>query len=184
MSHEAKLPLSRPLLVDQVPDAGRDMSVTATEAERTALAKDFGLPAILALEGRFHVAPTAMGVDVTGTVDAKVVQICVVTLEPFETQISEPVEVSFSSETHENIVEDDDEGGPAIAIDLGRDPPDPIVNGRIDLGLLASEFLALGLDPHPRKPGIGFDEVSTGDAPAPSPFAVLSALKKPSDKGG
>lgn len=183
MSHEAKLPLSRPLLVDQVPDAGRDVSLTASEAERAALAKDFGLPRILALEGRFHVAPTAAGVDVTGTVDAQVEQICVVTLEPFETQISEPVEVSFSHETPENILEDD-EDGPAIAIDLGRDPPDPIVDGRIDLGQIALEFLALGLDPHPRKPGIAFDEVSTGDAPAPSPFAVLSALKKPSDKGG
>ena len=33
------------------------------------------------------------------------------------------------------------------------DPPDEIVNGRIDLGALTAEFLALALDPYPRKPG-------------------------------
>ena len=28
---------------------------------------------------------------------------------------------------------------------------------QIDLGALAAEFLALGLDPYPRKPGVAFD---------------------------
>ena len=38
----------------------------------------------------------------------------------------------------------------------GEDAPDPIVDGKIDLGALAAEFLALGLDPYPRKPGVAF----------------------------
>ena len=33
------------------------------------------------------------------------------------------------------------------------------MNGRIDLGQLAAEFLALGLDPYPRKPGVEFAPV-------------------------
>ena len=37
------------------------------------------------------------------------------------------------------------------------EPPDEIVNGKIDLGAVAAEFLALGLDPYPRKPGVDFD---------------------------
>ena len=36
------------------------------------------------------------------------------------------------------------------------EPPDEIVNGQIDLGALTAEFLALGLDPYPRKPGVDF----------------------------
>ncbi len=39
----------------------------------------------------------------------------------------------------------------------GEDPPDPIIDGKIDLGALAAEFFALGLDPYPRKPGVAVD---------------------------
>ena len=39
------------------------------------------------------------------------------------------------------------------------DIPDPIVGGRIDFGVLTAEFLALGLDPYPRKPGMAFEPV-------------------------
>ena len=35
-----------------------------------------------------------------------------------------------------------------------EDAPDPIVDGKIDLGALAAEFMILGLDPYPRKPGV------------------------------
>ena len=34
--------------------------------------------------------------------------------------------------------------------------PDEIMDGQIDLGALAAEFLVLGLDPYPRKPGADF----------------------------
>ena len=42
---------------------------------------------------------------------------------------------------------------------MAEDPPEPIVNGAIDLGALAAEFLMLGLDPYPRKPGAVFEPV-------------------------
>ena len=32
-----------------------------------------------------------------------------------------------------------------------EDAPDPIVDGKVDLGALAAEFIALALDPYPRK---------------------------------
>ena len=65
-----------------------------------------------------------------------------------------------------------------------EDLPDPIVNGRIDLGGLVAETLVLGLDPYPRKPGVAFAD-PTPAAPEPpeaSPFAVLRGLK-PGDEG-
>ena len=36
--------------------------------------------------------------------------------------------------------------------------PIRVIDGKIDLGALAAEFFALGLDPYPRKPGAIFDE--------------------------
>ena len=59
-----------------------------------------------------------------------------------------------------------------------RDPPEPIVNGRIDLGAVTAEFLALGLDPYPRKPGVAYEPAPERD-PADSPFAALAKMKKP-----
>ena len=56
-----------------------------------------------------------------------------------------------------------------------------IVDGRIDLGGLAGEFLALGLDPYPRKPDASFD-LGEPEPERDSPFAALSGLARP--KGG
>ena len=33
------------------------------------------------------------------------------------------------------------------------DSPEPLVGGAVDLGAVATEFLVLGIDPYPRKPG-------------------------------
>ena len=47
-----------------------------------------------------------------------------------------------------------------------------MIDGKIDLGALAAEFFALGLDPYPRKPGAEF--VAPPEAAAPR-FAVRGA---------
>ena len=54
--------------------------------------------------------------------------------------------------------------------------PDEITNGQIDLGALAAEFLMLGLDPYPRKPGADFS-FEGDDQDRESPFGALKALK-------
>ena len=58
--------------------------------------------------------------------------------------------------------------------------PGPNQSGVVDLGALAIEFLILGLDPYPRKPGAVF-ELSQDVKPEPGPFAALAGLK---DKHG
>ena len=58
-----------------------------------------------------------------------------------------------------------------------EDPPEALRDGVIDLGAVATEFLLLGIDPYPRKPGAVFDAPPAGD-PASHPFAALAALKK------
>ena len=37
------------------------------------------------------------------------------------------------------------------------DPPEVLHDGAVDLGAVATEFLLLGIDPYPRKPGAVFD---------------------------
>ena len=57
---------------------------------------------------------------------------------------------------------------------------EPLIGGSIDLGALATEFLILGLDPYPRKPGATFQPPADAK-PEESPFAALAALKKGRD---
>ena len=59
-----------------------------------------------------------------------------------------------------------------------EDEPDPVIDGKIDLGALAAEFFALGLDPYPRKPDAIFEQ-SAESEPADSPFAALARPANP-----
>ena len=52
-------------------------------------------------------------------------------------------------------------------------------DGAVDLGAVATEFLLLGIDPYPRKPGAVFERPAAG-RPGGHPFAALAALKKDS----
>ncbi|WP_293867882.1 DUF177 domain-containing protein [uncultured Alsobacter sp.] len=165
-------PLARPLRVDTIPGLGLETVVEASEQERAALAKEFGLASIEELKGTYKVNRRGRTVLVDGKVTASVTQTCVVTLEPFPAKVDEPVALKFTDDPVK--LNPADEAGEHEA---PVDAPDPIVDGRVDLGAVTAEFLALALDPYPRKPGVDFtwDE----GAPEPSPFAALEALKKP-----
>jgi uncharacterized metal-binding protein YceD (DUF177 family) len=171
MTPETVGPLSRLVDVKNIPPRGQEVHVQASAEERIALAKDFGLPGIQALSGDYKLTSTAKGINVTGVLKASITQICVVTLESFDSSIEEEVEVDFAESS----------GMPAEPpTDINEyEPPDEIINGQIDLGAVTAEFLALGLDPYPRKPGVDFNYRDPGDE-KDSPFAALGKLK--SDK--
>ena len=146
---------SRPVRVDALPRDGLSQVIEANAAERAALAKLNDLPSIARLTASLRVTRAGRGaVRVRGEVAAEVTQTCVVTLEPIEAVVREEVDVRFAEPAQQRA------GGTLNGADrgelldmAGEDPPDEIDNGRIDLGALAAEFLALGFDPYPRKPG-------------------------------
>jgi hypothetical protein len=57
------------------------------------------------------------------------------------------------------------------------DPPEPIVNGVIDLGRVATDALYLAIDPYPRRPDAVFEPPVVAADPADHPFAALKALQ-------
>ncbi len=169
MTPETVGPLSRPVDVMNLPPRGQEIHVQATAEECTALAQDFGLPGIRALSGDFKLTSSAKGIHVTGVVKASITQVCVVTLESFDSDIEEEVEVDFAESSGMP---------PEPPTDINEyEPPDEIINGQIDLGTLTAEFLALGLDPYPRKPGVDFAYKDPADE-KDSPFAALGKLKQ------
>src|SRR5947209_3702670 len=91
------LAFSRSLDVDEVPPEGLDLTISATEAERQALAAENGLEGLAKLEAQLQVTPSrGGGLVVTGEMRARVTQICVVTLEPFDSELVEAIDVKFA----------------------------------------------------------------------------------------
>lgn len=169
---QSQLPYSHPVPVATL-HGDTYLKLAPTEAERAAIARDLGLAGLpaLAFEGKVSHAQSGL-VSVEGTLVATAQPQCVVTLEPFDQAIETPLAVRFAPEAlvermvkraEENEVED-------------FEAPDVIEDGIIDFGQLVTEFLALSLDPYPKKPGAVFQGVGEPEAPV-SPFAALAALK-------
>ena len=180
-------PFPRPFDVRSLKGEAKRVDLEATEPERAAVAAAVGIPAVAALTASLRLMPRAGGlVEVTGDVRAEITQTCVVTLEPFDGAITQPVGVTFAPATVAvplggkfADLEIDWTPKPVGGNDDQEDPPDPIVDDTIDLGAVALEFMVIGLDPYPRKPGVHFADMVVGEnaPPAPSAFAALARLK-------
>jgi Large ribosomal RNA subunit accumulation protein YceD len=168
---------SVPLAVSQVPATGRHVDLVADERTRAAVAKLAGLVALPRLAAHFDVSSHGGGgLHVVGRVSATVGQTCVVTLEPIENEIDEPIDLVFALASAPSL----GHGGGEVEVPM-EDAPEPLVGGRVDLGAIATEFLVLGLDPYPRKPDAVFHAPPSGDD-SEHAFAALAALNK--GKGG
>lgn len=175
-------PWSVPIAVIQIPETGLARDIEATPEQRKGIAALGGLVSVGAAKGELLLTPVKGGtVHVTGRIWGKVEQTCVVTLDPVAADFEEEIDVIFAPpsqirELAESVDEDieSDEETP--------DPPEPIENGFIDLGKLATDALFLGLDPYPRKPDAVFEPVIEAPDPEEHPFAALKALKTEPEK--
>jgi uncharacterized metal-binding protein YceD (DUF177 family) len=131
---------SRPLLVDRVPRKGSHEHITADEKECVALAKRFDVPQLFSFKARLLAMPwRGGGIHITGTVEADMERISVVSLEAFRRTEKFEVDRIFL---------------PAkIIVDAVEDDAEPIQNGEVDLGETAAEAMGLELDPYPKKMG-------------------------------
>jgi hypothetical protein len=162
---------SRVVRVDTLPRDGLQQKISADAAECAALAGRFRLPAVESLQAEFTLKRSGRGVRVKGEVRARVTQTCIVSVEPFEAEVFEEVDVRFAPPKHESRRKPSAEE--EIRFDA-EDEPDPLIDGRVDLGELAAEFVALRLDPYPRKPGVEFEEMEEGEGEGGSPFAQFA----------
>jgi hypothetical protein len=176
----AVAPWHVPVAVEKVPvETGQHVELLADADVRVAIAKVAGLRDLSRLQAFFDLTRQgAEGLHVTGRISATVGQNCVVTLEPLVNEIEEELDLLFAppGPAVEPELEDDDETEKR-SVRSGRalDGPEPLVGDVVDLGALATEFLILGLDPYPRKPGAVFEPPRAVE-PDPGPFAVLADL--------
>jgi uncharacterized protein len=172
-------PLSRPLRVDEIKD-GVEGEVVAALSELATVAKLLDLKGLDRLTFAYRLNRGAGDrLRLTGRLSASATQTCVVTLEPVEATIDVPVEAEFWPEELIDQLERgaDEPGGPGQL-----DWPEPIVDGKIDLGPFIYETLATSLDPYPRKQGASFDwsqgEPEQRGTTRSGPFAALAGLKR------
>ena len=164
------------VVVRDIPEAGRWFTLEADEAERRWVAATLGVPDVLSLNAEIEIRPIrGQAFSVRGTLNAAVVQADVVTLDPVTQEVKEEIDVT--------LMPADKAPRPKateLLVDVEEaDGPDLYHNGRIDLGVIATEHLALGLDPYPRAPDSAFGGYVEDDpASNPSPFAALQGLKK------
>lgn len=144
------------------------------DATRESVARRLGLERLSELKARMTVRPWLDGAEITGRFHARVGQICGITLEPFESDLAGDIALQVVPAGSPNAPAES--VGNEVEMDLDApDPPDVLVGEEIDLAAYLVEYLALEIDPFPRKPGAEFDYQP--DVPEESPFAVLKKLK-------
>jgi Large ribosomal RNA subunit accumulation protein YceD len=173
-----------PVVVAQIPEAGSHHDIEAGQQARQAMADLAGLREIGFASASLDVTPRGKGrYHVAGRVRARVGQTCVVTLDPIENDIDEEVDLIFAPPDQipvlADLVDEALESDEAIP-----DPPEPIENGIIDLGRLATDALFLGIDPYPRRPDAIFEPPVEAADPEAHPFAALKALQLDSKPAG
>ena len=163
------------LNLDKVHD-GERIDLTATDAERDALAKRLGLLAIERLSAHCALdqvsgAP-AGSIRARGRIKAALTQACVASGEPLPAYVDEAFELHFQPEP---VRTPDDE------IELSGDELDVIFHdgSAIDLGEAIADTLAVSLDPYPRGPNaeVALQEAGVISEEHAGPFAALAALK-------
>ena len=138
------------------------------------LAKELKLEALPALSGKLSVRPWLDGAEIIGRYSARVVQICGISLDPFEEELEGEIALQVVPPGSPHALIESE--GSEISLDLDApDPPDVLESDEIDLAHYLVEQLVLDLDPFPRKPGVEFDYKPA--VTEESPFAVLKRLK-------
>ncbi len=162
--------------VEDVPATGAHMTLVPDAEMRLAIARMAVLRELSRLEADFDLLPHGGGgLRVTGRVSATVGQNCVVTLEPLMSEIEEDIDLVYMPAASATATDGEAAAAPKW------DDPEPLIGGVVDLGALAAEFLVLGIDPYPRKPGAVFAP-PRDQKPEAGPFAALAGLMK--DRNG
>lgn len=158
-----------------LPPAGLDIHLSASDRQCAVIAERLGLLALERLTFTGQVCRDGKNAArVDGRLQARAVQTCIVSLAPVDEDIDAVLSI--------RLVPEED-----LAVDMEPDPdgPDiePLSGGEADMAELAVQYLAVLLDPYPRRadaqpPGAGIIHDAEAEAVRNSPFAVLQKLKE------
>lgn len=174
---------SRVVKVDDIGSKEMKIELQAEEPALRGVADRLGLERLNVLTAKITMRRRGQeGIRVNVDFSADLVQSCVMSLKSVPSLVADTFLVICGDE----IDELDDTN---VAFDpMVDDPPEPIVDGRIDVGELIVQHLSLAMDPYPRAPGVtsadegsAVENVAEGgddeETESESPFAVLEGLR-------
>ena len=149
--------------------------LTADPEECRRLAARFGLSAIERLTATVTCIAEGDRVDVTGRIEADVIQACAISGEDFPVAIDEPVALRFVPEAQLAVEADEIE---LTEADCDMMPHD---GAGFDLGEALAQTLALAIDPFAEGPEADRARAEHGlaEPQGSAAFAALAALRKP-----
>lgn len=160
-SQNEKAEWSYLLDVEDIGAEPKTYTFSADEQERADLSRRMGLISMQSAQASVTVQRVGGGIiHAIGTVRAEVTQSCVVSLGPVPAHAEDEFEgwygdndkaVSFAKAKNDR---DAKKAHSELEILEEAVDPEPIVNGKIDVGELATQFLSLALDPYPRAEGV------------------------------
>jgi uncharacterized metal-binding protein YceD (DUF177 family) len=159
---EADIPFSHKIAADTAGVEVEKLTITASPEENKALAAHLNIQSLEGLRADIKLERIRGGrvIHVSGVVRGSIEQICVKSLEPFQTELSEAFEawyadpeqaVSFQKAKQKKELERQQGEAPMIA---EEDEPEPIQDGMLDLGDTVRQFLSLAIDPYPVNPEV------------------------------
>lgn len=171
-------PVTFPVNVARLPKSGMQVTIEADAGQLEALAAAHELQAVERFVAKLEVSTWKKGgVRVSGRVQANVVQECVVTLEPVTGAIDEEVSATFLPEGSRLVVPAWSAEGEILLDPEGDDSPELFSGDTVDVGQLAEEFFAMGIDPYPRKQGVALDTDGENDEKRGPLHDKLAALR-------
>lgn len=187
MSHK-KPEFSFNVLAEEITKSPHPYSLSMSDEERDALCERLEIKNLDIIDIKVILQRLSDGctVSASGHVHAKVTQECVVTLDDVVEDLKETIEGYYLDEDKVKSFDSakrkkhQDEDSLEFGLKERRMPelheePEPIRNGRIDIGELVTQHIALGINPYPHKeePEDKEDRVVYSES-TESPFAKLS----------
>ncbi len=168
MTQDGPPELHRPIAAERVGAAGLLVRVEASAEECQAIARRLMIPGVAMVGCEWRLRPSPDGrFEAEGSLRARLRQVCVVSLDEFESEIVEEFAVVFVPG-----------GVEAEAVDDPDEPDEiPFAADVLDLGEATVEQLALALEPYPRKPGAELPDTELGEPD--SQWAALAKWRTP-----
>lgn len=150
---------SFPIQADDIQSEGKQLEIAPSEAQRKALAKRLGIVRLNDLKAQVALEREkgSHTIIVRGNLKASVTQNSVVSMEPMDVEVEDEFEsffadhnaaVPFQRAKNDAYVKS---GITEVPMLDEREDPEPLDDGKIDLGELVTQYLSLAIDPYPHK---------------------------------
>lgn len=181
--------------VEQLENKPVKIKIEAGKEDLKRLARRLDVMAVDNVKADLELKRNNVMIIVRGRLSADVTQSCVVTLQPVHSHLEDDFDayytqkedvISFARARQEKDLEKMQGETPMLE---EYEDPEPILDGKIDLAELVTQYLSLSINPYPHAQGVEFDKSEEAEIIAQkraeddkNPFAALKNWRKRLDE--